>query len=57
MLKLPVSTRARQAQRPCDQFADAMHGFLLEKLPRNWADLCDLVTNKFRIINPNDFRS
>jgi hypothetical protein len=30
--------------------------FLREKVPGNWADLCDSVTDNFRIINPKDFR-
>ena len=28
----------------CAQFADATLGFLRQTVPRNWADLCDLVT-------------
>jgi transposase len=40
----------------CDQFADATLSFLREKVPRNWADLCDSVTDNFRVINPKDFR-
>jgi transposase len=40
----------------CAQFADATLGFLCETVPRNWADLCDSVTDNFRIINPKDFR-
>jgi transposase len=40
----------------CAQFADATLGFLREKVPRNWADICDSVTDNFRIINPKDFR-
>ena len=40
----------------CAQFADATLSFLREKVPGNWADLCDLVTDNFRIINPKDFR-
>ena len=40
----------------CAQFADATLGFLRETVPRNWADLCDSVTDNFRIINPKDFR-
>jgi len=39
----------------CAQFADATLGFLREKVPRNWADLCDSVTDNFRVINPKDF--
>ena len=37
-------------------FADATLGFLRETVPRNWADLCDSVTDNFRVINPKDFR-
>ena len=40
----------------CAQFADATLSFLREKVPGNWADLCDSVTDNFRIINPKDFR-
>ena len=35
---------------------DAALGFLREKVPRNWADFCDSVTDNFRVINPKDFR-
>ena len=40
----------------CAQFADATLGFLRETVTRNWADLCDSVTDNFRVINPKDFR-
>lgn len=40
----------------CVQFADATLGFLREKVPRNWADQCDSVTDNFHVINPKDFR-
>jgi transposase len=40
----------------CRQFADATLGFLREKVPRNWANFCDSVTDNFRVINPKDFR-
>src|SRR6202162_4345200 len=40
----------------CPQFADAALGFLREKVPRNWANFCDSVTDNFRVINPKDFR-
>ena len=40
----------------CAQFADATLGFLREKVPRNWADFRDSVTDNFRVINPKDFR-
>ena len=38
------------------EFADATLAFLREKVPRNWPDLCDSVTDNFRVINPKDFR-
>ena len=38
------------------QFADATLGFLREKVPQNWATMCDLVTDNFRVIRPSDFR-
>ena len=28
----------------------------LKVIPRNWASLCDLVTDNFRVISPKDFR-
>jgi transposase len=37
-------------------FADATLGFLREEVPRNWPQLCDSVTDNFRVINPQDFR-
>ena len=40
----------------CQQVADATLGFLREKVSRNWAELCDSVTDNFRIINPKDYR-
>ena len=40
----------------CSQFADATLGFLRETVPRNWANLCDSVTDNFRVISPKDFR-
>ncbi len=40
----------------CREFADATFGFLREKVPRNWAELCDSVTDNFRVISPKDFR-
>jgi transposase len=40
----------------CAQFANATLGFLRETVPRNWTDLCDSVTDNFRIINPREFR-
>ena len=40
----------------CAQFADATLSFLREEVPRNWAVLCDQVTDNFRVIKPKDFR-
>jgi transposase len=38
------------------EFAGAVLTFLCEKVPQNWADLRDTVTDNFRLINPKDFR-
>jgi transposase len=38
------------------EFAGAVLTFLREKVPQNWADLRDTVTDNFRVINPKDFR-
>ncbi|MGB7044773.1 MAG: transposase [Methylocella sp.] len=40
----------------CGQFADATLDFLRDKVPRNWADFCDSVTDNFRVNSPKDFR-
>ncbi len=40
----------------CAEFADAALGFLRDKVPRNWAEFCDSVTDNFRVIDPKDFR-
>ena len=40
----------------CAQFADATLSFLRDKVPRNWAQFCDAVTDNFRVISPKDFR-
>jgi transposase len=40
----------------CAQFADATLDFLRKKVPRNWVDFRDSVTDNFRVINPKDFR-
>jgi transposase len=40
----------------CAQFADATLGFLRGKVPRNWAEFRDSVSDNFRIIKPRDFR-
>jgi len=39
-----------------NEFCAAMLGFLKEDVPRNWVDLCDDVSDNFRIISPSDFR-
>jgi transposase len=38
------------------EFAGAVLAFLREKVPQNWADLRETVTDNFRVINPKDFR-
>jgi hypothetical protein len=38
-----------------NEFCDAMLGFLKEDVPRNWGDLCDDVSDNFRVISPKDF--
>ena len=40
----------------CAQFADATIGFLREKVPRNWANFRDTVSDNFRVIIPAEFR-
>jgi transposase len=40
----------------CAQFADTALGFLREKVPRDWAEFRDSVTDNFRVIKPGDFR-
>jgi transposase len=40
----------------CAQFAEATLGFLREKVPGDWARLCDSITDNFRVIKPKDFR-
>lgn len=37
-------------------FCNAMLQFLREKVPRNWPELCDSVSDNFRVINPKTFR-
>jgi hypothetical protein len=48
--------RIERFDRDLRPIRDATLGFLREKVPRNWADLCDSVTDNFCIINPKDFR-
>jgi len=38
------------------EFAETMLHFLREKVPKNWPQLCDSVSDNFRVINPEDFR-
>lgn len=38
------------------EFAAATLDFLREKVPRNWPDFCDSVSDNFRVISPSDFR-
>lgn len=37
-------------------FCEAMLGFLRDKVPKNWNNWCDDVSDNFRIISPKDFR-
>jgi len=39
-----------------NEFCDAMLGFLKEDVPKNWKNLCDDVSDNFRVISPKDFR-
>jgi transposase len=39
-----------------DGFCRAMLGFLKEDVPKKWHNLCDNVTDNFRVISPRDFR-
>ena len=39
-----------------NEFCDAILGFLKEDVPKNWGDLCDDVSDNFRVISPKDFR-
>jgi transposase len=38
------------------EFAEAALDFLREKVPKNWLQFCNSVTDNFRVINPKDFR-
>ena len=38
------------------EFAEAMLGFLRDKVPKRWDEFRDSVTDNFRVIQPNDFR-
>jgi transposase len=38
------------------EFAGEVLTFLREKVPQNWAELRDTVTDNFRVINPDNFR-
>ena len=40
----------------CAQFADATLGFLRQKVPANWREYADSVSDNFRIISPREFR-
>jgi len=39
-----------------DDFCGAVLGFLNQDVPRNWRELCDNVSDNFRVISPKDFR-
>jgi hypothetical protein len=55
-LSVPIGVGTPRRFTTCAQFADATLSFLREKVPGNWANLCDSVTDNFRVINPKDFR-
>jgi len=38
------------------EFAEATLTFLRERVPQNWLECCDSVSDNFRVINPKDFR-
>lgn len=38
------------------EFAGEVLTFLREKVPENWTELCDSVTDNFRVIDPKNFR-
>jgi transposase len=40
----------------CREFADALLDFLRNEVPRKWGELCDSVTDNFRVILPAKFR-
>jgi transposase len=40
----------------CAEFAAAALGFVREKVPANWPEFRDKVTDNFRVISPKDFR-
>ncbi len=40
----------------CAEFAEATLEFLRAEVPRRWTEICDSVTDNFRIISPKDFR-
>jgi len=40
----------------CAGFAEATLEFLRAEVPRRWTEICDSVTDNFRIISPKDFR-
>ena len=40
----------------CAQFAAVTLSFLSQKVPENWPQFCDRVTDNFRVISPKEFR-
>lgn len=38
------------------EFAEAALQFLRKTVPTSWPELCDSVTDNFRVVNPKDFR-
>lgn len=44
-----------KAYPTCRDFADALLGFLRTEVPRKWGELCESVTDNFRVILPAKF--
>jgi hypothetical protein len=49
-------THSRCHERFAD-FSAAMLTFLREEVPRKWTLHCDAVSDSFRVISPEDFRT
>jgi hypothetical protein len=46
----------QQMLRDMWAFADAVLDFVRDKIPKNWRNFRDSVTDNFRVISPKDFR-
>jgi transposase len=40
----------------CTEFAETTLAFLRDEVPSRWAEICDSITDNFRVISPKDFR-